>query len=133
MAGFMDGDNLALANVGVCSAWLFRNDEACELVTPRSYSRLVDPIHKDGKDHQNIPLIALGISDDLQPEIIEYQIHPGDWLLLQSDGVQRPVRDAILDLKKRSEGSDVDHSEVFTKMLGDFNYTDNAAIVLLKF
>jgi PPM family protein phosphatase len=133
IAGFMDGDNLALANIGNCSAWLFRGEEMCELVTPRSYARMVDPTQKDSKDHLNIPLIALGFSEDLQPEIIEYQMHEGDWLVLQSDGVQTRVREAIRDLKKMAEGQDTDHSTELTKILGDFNYDDNATLVLLKF
>lgn len=132
LAGFMDGDHLALGNVGVCSAWLFRGHQLCELVTPRSYARQMDPIQVDGKEQLNIPLMALGISDDLQPEIVEYQMFAGDWLLLQSDGVTEPVRQAILELKS-SSAADVDQSEQLGKILGDFNYGDNAALVLVKF
>ena len=43
IAGFMDGDLLALANVGVCSAMLMREGKSQELVVPRSYGKLADP------------------------------------------------------------------------------------------
>lgn len=84
VAGFIDGELLALANVGVCSAMLMRDGDVRELVVPRSYGKLADPFDAPKVD---APMMALGLSEDLEPEIFEYRLKPGDWLVLFSDGV----------------------------------------------
>src|SRR6185437_5231275 len=92
IAGFIDGDLLALANVGACSAVLVRGGKTRELVLPRSYARLIDPFGDPFRSEPIVdaPLMALGMSEDLEPEICEYRVRPGDWLVLHSDGVDPP-------------------------------------------
>lgn len=93
LAGFMDGDLLALASAGSCTAWLIRGGQTAELVMPRTYGRLVDPFARSAaKTEHQIPLTALGLSEDLEPEIFEYRIRRGDWLLIQTDGLPDSVR-----------------------------------------
>ncbi len=119
LAAFLDGDTLALAQAGVCTANLLRNGQSVSLVTPRSLAQLLDPFPEQpvgpalpGKQEQakgqqqqgvaaagfgaaeswlkqrkkrfyeKIPLMALGMNHDLEPEIIEYRVQSGDWLLL---------------------------------------------------
>lgn len=89
VAGYLDRDILALASVGSVSAWLKRGGEYTELVTPRSWGRLVDPsrTHPSGLAGV-LPLMALGVGEDLEPEIVEIRILPGDELWV---GTQGPV------------------------------------------
>lgn len=96
VAGYLDGDLLALASVGDCSAWLIREGRSIELVTPRSYSRLMDPFTADPHPAWAFPLMAMGLSEDLEPEIVECRIKPGDWLLLHTDGLRWELREAII-------------------------------------
>ena len=56
LAGFMDGDLLALANVGSCTGWLMRAGVEAQLATPRTYSRLVDPFDVDPREDWQVPL-----------------------------------------------------------------------------
>lgn len=98
LAAYLDGDLLAIANVGLCTAWLLREQQARELVVPRSYGRLKDPFCDDPPSEWRIPLMALGIVEDLEPEIFEYRVSPGDWLLLSTDGLDSTVRKRILDV-----------------------------------
>jgi serine/threonine protein phosphatase PrpC len=43
IAALIDGDFLALANVGSCGGWLFRDGKKTELVISKSFGRLCDP------------------------------------------------------------------------------------------
>jgi len=129
LAGFMDGDLLALANVGACSAWLLRNGQAVELVIPRSYGRLCDPAAVDCPAALAVPLMAVGMVDDLEPEIVEYRMAPGDWLLLQTDGVDKNVR---IQLQKIQVSGKADLDEAM-KALKTASFTDNATCALIGF
>jgi serine/threonine protein phosphatase PrpC len=122
IAGFLDADLLAIANVGACSASVIRDGKVQELVTPRSYGRLVDPF---GDSLVDAPLMALGMSEDLEPEIFEYRIREGDILALYTDGVA-PQLIQQLSLSPELNGLSCD-------ILESSGYLDNAAITLISF
>lgn len=87
VAGYLDRDILALASVGSVSAWLRRGGEYSELLTPRSWARLVDPSRThSGGIAGALPLMALGVGQDLEPEIVEIRVLPGDELWVGTEG-----------------------------------------------
>jgi serine/threonine protein phosphatase PrpC len=136
LAGYMDGSLLAIASVGACSAWLIRGGEARELVMPRTFARLRDPFHPDELADFQVPLMAVGISDDLEPEIFEYHMQPGDWLLLQTDGLTTSAREAVTTLQALGIASHRDPKELVAEaieMLKRGEYQDNAAASLIVF
>ncbi|RYZ73315.1 MAG: hypothetical protein EOP09_02100 [Proteobacteria bacterium] len=122
----MDEDLMALANVGNCSVWLIRQGQAKELVTPRSYARLVDPFCEDPSIDRAIPLMAMGMSEDLEPEIIEFRVKKGDWLLLQTDGVTREARDVLRDLQLKGEHQ-------IEGRLNELKFEENGTLALVQF
>jgi len=81
IAGYVDRDVLALASVGSVAAWMGRAGEFGELVRPRSWGRMLEPlrIYSEGPGSR-LPLMALGVGDDLEPEITEVRLRPGDQL-----------------------------------------------------
>ena len=87
VTGFCDGDLLALASVGAVQAYLSRNGLARPLTTPRTYERLHDWVQISEAAHSAIPLTALGIASDLEPEIVEVRLKAGDHLWLASGGL----------------------------------------------
>ncbi|MCC7441629.1 MAG: SpoIIE family protein phosphatase [Bdellovibrionales bacterium] len=97
-AGYLDGNLLALASVGACQAWLFRGGRSGRLLTPRDYSWLRDPLTEDPEPQYRAPLAALGMHEDLEPEIVECQVRPGDWLLIHSGGLGGAARGKLLEL-----------------------------------
>ena len=145
LAGYLDGDLLALANVGGCSAWLLRDGRAAELVLPRTYGRLCDPFASGGgadvpihdanaaiHDALRAPLMAVGMAEDLEPEIFEYRVRPGDWLLFQTDGLDARVRAKIAELQKEGAVPTV-ASESLISLLNQESYEDNSACSLVIF
>lgn len=137
LAGYLDGDLLALANVGGCTAWLVREGRAIELVTPRTYGRLRDPFAPDatgatGRCEAGVPLTAAGISDDLEPEIFETRVRAGDWLILHTDGVASGVRQRIVGLQAQGLGPSAASDQAITE-LNSVRFEDNASLSLVIF
>jgi len=130
LAGYLDGDLLALANVGACTAWLFREGRGTELVQPRTYGRLCDPFSEQINPVHQVPLAAVGMAEDLEPEIIECRIRPGDWLLLQTDGLEKDGRDSLAQLQLKGLSPEAALEEA-TQLLKGLSYTDNLAATLV--
>lgn len=132
LAGLIDGNLLAIASVGVCSAWLIRDGQETELVIPRSFSRLTDPFQLSSLEGLNAPLTALGMAEDLEPEIFEYRIQSGDWLFFGSDGIPASTRKTLLTLS-RNPGTPESCIQNGTELLNRSSYRDNvcAALVLI--
>lgn len=96
IAAFVEGDTVAIAGVGACSTWLFREGRAIEILGGKTYSKLVDPFQLDGHPSLAAPLRSLGTAPDVEPEIVETRLQVGDWLLLASDGVGAAFRDGLM-------------------------------------
>ena len=125
LAAYLDGDLFALANTGTCSAWIIRHQTMRELVVPRSYGRLVNPLVIDVDDEQAVPLMALGMTDDVEPEIVEFKVQEGDTLLLQTDGIHQQARDVIMNA--------LDDEKLMEAKLSELEYTDNATVSIIRF
>ncbi len=82
IAAYLDGQAVSLASVGGCSAWFCREGNWASLLTPRSWGRWVEPTRPARTSEERLPLMALGISEDLEPEVVEVRTRPGDRLWL---------------------------------------------------
>lgn len=146
MAGYIDGDLLAIANVGVCTAWLIRGGKPVELVIPRSFARLSDPFASGfSGEMAAAPLMALGMYEDLEPEIFEYRLKEGDWVVFATDGVMGSgagsgESEVIQLLVKTQTEAQTEYGQkgqvdVFVRdlrrKLNQIHYIDNAAISLM--
>lgn len=137
LAGYLDGDLLALANVGGCAAWLVREGRGAELVAPRIYGRLVDPFALYGEqgaasEAMGAPLMSVGTAEDLEPEIIECRVRPGDWLLFHTDGIGQHIRAQVAALQAQGHAPGV-AAEALISLLNRGEYADNAACALVIF
>jgi protein phosphatase len=133
IAGFLDGDLLAIANVGVCSAMLVREGKMQRLVMPRSYGHLADPFADESVpfgSFVDVPMMALGLGEDLEPEIFEYRVKPGDWLILHSDGLDRECLARIAAL---NAGLGIDPAAEIKQVLGEYSFRENASMAAIFF
>lgn len=130
LAGYLDGDLLALANVGGCTAWLIRDGRIVELVAPRTYARLRDPFATDSDPKLRAPLMAVGISKDLEPEIFEYRVKRGDWLLLHTEGVTEATRHAVVEVQGESLPAEASAQRVLS-VLNESRIDGNSSVSLI--
>jgi serine/threonine protein phosphatase PrpC len=75
---------------------MIRDGQWQEILAPRTLSRLEKPTQRDSEVGQTLPLVALGVSDDVEPEIMEVRCQPGDVVILQSVGVRQPLREELV-------------------------------------
>jgi protein phosphatase len=136
LAGFLDGDLLALANVGGCTGWLMRGGAMIEIVTPRTFGKLCDPFATSDCDPGNevwrVPLTALGMFDNLEPEIFECRLRPGDWVLLHTDGISSGMREALLAIQGEGEAPQAAGDRAL-ELLRTGHSVDNASALLIQF
>lgn len=95
IAAYLDDSLLAIASAGACSAYMIREGEVSELVVPKTYRRLMEPRAGLNLKYPDVPFAALGMSGDMEPEIAEYRVRSGDWVLLSTDGITREVVDDL--------------------------------------
>jgi len=130
VAGYLMDGVLSVANIGVCEAYLFRQKKVIPLVSPRTYGRFLDPFSR-GRDNTgwDIPLSALGVTDDMQPELVEMRAEPEDWVLFTTDGmtpvVLEDLQQGILNEKSLESGL-----EIARDILECADPSDNLAISL---
>lgn len=109
IAAYLDGQTISLASVGGCSAWFCREGVWASLLTPRTWGRLVAPTEPARRPEARIPLMALGVSEDLEPEVVEVRVQPGDRLWL---GTWDPQSD---QLKSGVDGVHLEKSKGYTQ------------------
>jgi len=139
VAGYIHGDELALANAGVCSVALIREGRIKELMVPRSYERFLNPMASSvdpnaplGRSDHAVPLMALGLSDDLEPEILECRIQKGDWVIFFSDGASPDVFENLAVLNK-SGIAPKEGAEEAVNFLSLSKFDDNLSLILAIF
>ncbi len=133
VAGFIDGNLLSLANVGSCGAWLVRDGRLASLVTPRSYARLLDPMSRKVPPGHDAPLTSLGTSDDVEPEIFEYRLRKGDWLILHTDGFPADLLEEFPKIQQKKLNSEQAAAEAKTLIEYAPATDDNASISISIF
>lgn len=100
VAGFVDQDVLALASVGSCTSYLIRNGKLTELTQPRTYEKLLNPF--SARLSQRTPLMCMGLYDELEPEIIEAKVRPGDWLILGTQPLSQKLKEELMIINQNS-------------------------------
>ncbi|MBN21633.1 MAG: hypothetical protein CL678_10140 [Bdellovibrionaceae bacterium] len=125
IAGVLDQDTFALASAGHCQGWLRREQHIQSLVIPRSYSRFLDSSRQVKSLHHQIPLIAVGIDELLEPEIVEFKVRKGDQVILATDG--------IYDQFWSREGFSFDFSVDEMKRFFQSDLVDNLAFLKIQF
>jgi serine/threonine protein phosphatase PrpC len=146
LTAFVERGFVALGTAGLCSARLYRGDQPPALLNrPRGYRNLENPTEElagflDAQAvHGDVPMMALGLHDEFEPEVFEFKVRSGDWLLLHTDGV--PARVARLISEARREVEQGNESERVLEglqsslrgALSGPEVSDNASILLAFF
>ncbi len=137
IAGFVDKNILSIVNVGSCTAWMIRDGKSFELVMPRTLCRFYNPLFRQqnglsGYSEYNIPLMVLGVSDDLEPEIFEYQIQSGDWVLFYTDGIGTQWIEHLIHIQNQKHLPEKAMNQI-NEFLKQIPFVDNVATAIAMF
>lgn len=89
-AAYQDGKLLAIAQVGTNAVFLKRASQSTELTVSRSLARQMDPFHPYAPE-SHVPMMSLGTSKSLEPEIFEVEVQPGDQIVICTSGFRSLV------------------------------------------
>ena len=132
IGGFLDGNLLSIANVGACSAWLFRGQSYQRLILPKTYERMVDPTQLANQNGNDVPLMSLGTAAHLEPEITEVILQKGDWVLMHTDGLVEDRIEEVMTLRATNDRLDklVERADLLFKSI---QFMDNISLSLIIF
>lgn len=134
---FVSGGEYCIANIGDSRGYLIKEDDIIQITDDQSYvNELVkagEITKQEAKDHpsKNIITKALGLGDEMLPDLYYGKLNKGEKILLASDGLTNELRDAeIFDIIKNNNIKDsVEH---LMKEVKSTEAKDNISIVLLK-
>jgi len=102
VAVWVGGDIASVAHVGDSRAYLWRKEHFEPLTRDHSFveeqvkAGVLDRANSLQSEQQNILLRALGREPDVEVDVSEVAVQPGDYLLLCSDGLTRMVPEALM-------------------------------------
>lgn len=130
--GFLNHGRLSIGNLGLCQGFLVRDGQKNSILQPRSYRSYLLSGHKkfSGED---FPLSALGLYEDMQPEITEYQLSVDDVLIFMTDGFKSLLSGWMDDYKLNKYNYDELFSGLSLKLKqSESEVDDNSTILLVK-
>lgn len=99
VTAFLRGSNLYVGNVGDSRAYLFSHNELWQITEDHSLlneqirAGLINEHNMNGFTARNVITRSVGFERDVQADIIERQLEPGEMVLICSDGLSGLVSD----------------------------------------
>jgi serine/threonine protein phosphatase PrpC len=107
VAGYLEGRLLSVANVGACSVHLQRGGRVKEVIAPKTLARQNNPFEDGKQSGSQIPLMSFGTVKNLEPEITEFEVQPGDQLCFHTMGISESFCERVFQLKSPQELSQI--------------------------
>jgi serine/threonine protein phosphatase PrpC len=137
VAAWLEGLRLSLVHVGDSRAYLFRAG-ALErltfdhtLVAEQVRIGILTPQQADTSAWQSVLIRALGPEAEVELDVGEHQLQPGDVVLLCSDGLTRMVRDAEIGGVLARMSSAQAAAEKLVKLANQSGGDDNVTVVVM--
>ena len=131
LAGYIYNNVLTLSNIGSCEAYLIRDGKFRQLIIPKSYSVFESPVSSDLRPFSDIPLMALGMMDDIEPEIIELRVKENDVLLFSTDGLRKHI-DQVCEFISKNNNFDNEFINDLKENIKNYRISDNVTMVMVK-
>lgn len=131
-------NRVAVAHIGDSRLYRLRAGSLAQLTRDHSFLQLqIDAGMMTAEEarhskQKNLVTRALGIEPEVEPEIHEHQVQPGDLYILCSDGLHDMVDDAAMVLALRSPGVElVSRARQLVQMANDNGGRDNVSVILV--
>ena len=140
VGAWADGGVVSLAHVGDSRAYLANaggfegvtSDHS--LVEAQVQAGLIDRRQSLQAEHQNVLLRALGRDANVEIDLTEITVSPGDRLMLCTDGLTRTVSDADLaSALERFRGEPQQACDYLVEAANDNGGPDNITVVIVEF
>jgi len=138
VAAWLEGLRLSLVHVGDSRAYLYRSGTLERLtydhtlVAEQVRIGILTPQQADTSAWQSVLIRALGTNEQVDLDVEERQLLPGDVLLLCSDGLTRMVRDPEIGSVLASAPSAQGAAERLVTLANQCGGEDNVTVVVMR-
>ena len=132
------GTKTILCHVGDSRVYLFRRGALRQLTTDDNYAVLVAPTGTSPAGRarlrfRHVLTQAVGVSQELVPQVGALEMEPGDLLLLCSDGLNEALDDAEIATLMGQSPAELDAiSEALVKAANEKGGPDNVSVVVVE-
>ncbi len=132
-------DRVAVAHIGDSRLYRLRAGTLEQLTRDHSLvqlqidSGMLSPEEARRSTHKNVVLRALGVGSEVEPEIHEHRVLPGDIYLLCSDGLHDMVEGKEMTGALRAAGADLQPAAAeLVRMANEHGGRDNISVILVR-
>lgn len=132
-------NRITVAHIGDSRLYRLRQDDFDQITRDHSYLQeqldtgLLTPEQARFSHNKNLLTRALGVDLEVQAEIRDYQIEPGDIYLLCSDGLTDMVSDVEIARLLQENSNDLQHAaDALIALANENGGRDNISVVLLR-
>ena len=136
---WVNDGKLSIAHVGDSRAYLLRTGNLQQLTSDHSLVAeqvrrgIITPQQAEESEMQSVLLRALGAHADVEVDVDEVGIFPGDVLLLCSDGLTRMVTEPEIAGTLQSETDPVLAAQKLVDLANESGGLDNATVIVVRF
>jgi serine/threonine protein phosphatase PrpC len=136
--GWINGERLSLAHVGDSRAYLLRTGSLQQLTNDHSLVAeqvrrgILTPQQAEESEMQSVLLRALGANPEVEVEIDEIGLIPGDVLLFCSDGLTRMVTEPEIAGKLQAETDAFTAAQKLIELANERGGLDNATVIVAR-
>lgn len=134
----VEGDRLAVANVGDSRTYLLRDKELVQLTRDHSFvqeavrSGQLTPAQAESHPRRSQLTRALGVGDDVDVDVEVVDPHTGDRLLLCSDGLWDEVGDELIAMVLGGRRDPEDAASELVRWAKEAGGRDNITVIVLE-
>ncbi|OGT64802.1 MAG: hypothetical protein A3I13_06365 [Gammaproteobacteria bacterium RIFCSPLOWO2_02_FULL_47_50] len=139
VTGLVHNDKISIGNVGDSRSYRLRAGKFLQITKDHSLiQELIDrglytPAEAQAKMPRNLVTRALGLDTEVEVDMIEEQVHPGDIYLLCSDGLNDMVNDEEIHLTLSKYSANlVQAADSLVQLANRKGGKDNISVVLVR-
>jgi len=132
-------DRLSVAHVGDSRAYLLRMGNLQQLTSDHSLVAeqvrrgIITPQQAEESEMQSVLLRALGAHPEVEVDVDEVGIYPGDILLICSDGLSRMVTEPEIAGTLQAETRPVEAAQKLVDLANERGGLDNVTVIVVRF
>lgn len=136
--GWINGTKLSLAHVGDSRAYLLRTGSLQQLTNDHSLVAeqvrrgILTPQQAEESDMQSVLLRALGANPEVDIEVDEVELLPGDVLLFCSDGLTRMVTEPEIAGSLQAETDPASAAQKLVDLANERGGLDNVTVIVAR-
>ena len=139
VAGLLDKNKLLLSNAGDSRCYIVRKGIISQLTVDNSYVQYlleqgaISTAEAQNHPQRNLITKAIGIENDIDIDVDTIELHPGDILLMCTDGLTTMLSDEeILHIILKKKNNIAEATNSLVKAAKDNGGTDNITAILVE-